>query len=111
LVNAWLAKIEPLNRATAVALLTDMARDAIRNAMLDLAEGATGEPGVAALAAYAQGLGAEGVWALRGVEDVDVSYYFPGDGDSLSLLVADAKLVFVARFPEGDGGPDGIESY
>jgi len=53
-------------------------------------------------------VGAKGVWVLRGVSDVDVSY--AANGERLTLDLAEAGLFLVARFPASDGGETGIES-
>jgi len=54
-------------------------------------------------------IGADGIWLLRGVEDVDVTFTYP-NGEPLTMRLADAGLFLVARFPSGDGGEPGIET-
>jgi predicted DNA-binding WGR domain protein len=80
------------------------------------------------LANLANQAGAEGIWLLRGAAYVSLSYVDKGVAEELdaalespafeellkkkliSLDLADANLIVVMRFPEGDGGEPGIES-
>jgi hypothetical protein len=59
----------------------------------------------------AQTAGVEGIWLLRGAEQVTLLAY-QVDDKMLSLELADpSELVILIRFPAGDGGEPGIEHF
>jgi hypothetical protein len=72
----------------------------------------------------ANGLGAQGIWLVRGGLDAQMRFTWPDvepqkqSGQGLTITsgfgftfgIADADLIIVMRFPVGDGGPKGVES-
>ena len=62
----------------------------------------------------AQQANAAGIWLLRDIANPDLVYNPPGDDNGIvpmCLTINDARLLFIARFPAGDGGLSGIEFH
>jgi hypothetical protein len=120
LVNDWLEDAQGLpipvsvNRlGLAVAEALDTAEhDAYIRGLRDVAEFLDQEPRnqIQALVNLAAMAGAQGIWLVRGIENPDLIYNLPGEGLNLSLSLADASVILIARLPD-DGGEAGIEFH
>lgn len=124
LVNTWLKQTmhKPFTLAVArlgiliAEALDDTDQAAYERGLADAGQPSappepTEGPQLADLAQFAQTLGAQGVWLIRGASNTDLIFNLP-DGDLATILnIADAPLIFLARFPENDGKEAGIEHH
>lgn len=120
LVNDWLQEsqglpitvfVNHLGLAIAKAL-DDAEQTAYVRGLRDFVKFLDQEPRdrIQALVRIAEMAGAQGVWLVRGIENPDLIYNLPGEDLNLTLSLADASVILIARLPD-DGGQPGIEFH
>jgi hypothetical protein len=113
LVTEWTRYATGRPITMAVARLGNMVASAIQDAERDVYELAALTPAsrLQALVALAAAAGAEGVWLVREVKSPALIFNVEGQTNNDYLDIIDARLIFVASFPDGDGGEAGIEFH
>lgn len=121
LINQWLDETRGLPMTLQLAKLglkvaegiDDAEQAAYERGIRAAVEFQDQEPGeqIQALAHVAGLAGAEGIWLVRECKNPALIFNWEGQGHNDYLDIVDARLIFVARFPDGDGGESGVEFH